>query len=133
MSLTRRRVLTMLGAVSSWPTLAYARPVGSPTAEAQRYTALLRQLMGNSPLAQALGRVYRARYSAEADANTLTWLIMRDLRSIDVPCASGECDASQLLAALNARIRSQFGAGETLSIHGWILARMEARLCALCD
>jgi hypothetical protein len=34
---------------------------------------------------------------------------------------------------LDARLRVEFGAGDIVRLDGWILARTEARLCALCD
>ena len=38
-----------------------------------------------------------------------------------------------LLSVVDARVRAEFGAGDIVRVHGWVLARTEARLCALCD
>jgi hypothetical protein len=34
---------------------------------------------------------------------------------------------------MDARVRAEFGAGDVVRVGGWVLARTEARLCALCD
>jgi hypothetical protein len=129
MRFSRRRTLMLLGWSSALPLLLGSRPVPAVSQVAVSYTAQLRALMRNSRLAAILGRAYRAAYPAEADADTLTSLLCRDLGLSEAPAPRRQ----QLLATLDARIRAQFGAGETVVIHGWVLARTEARLCALCD
>jgi hypothetical protein len=129
MRFSRRRTLMLLGWTSALPLLPGSRPFAAASQSAVSSTAQLRALMRNSRLAAILGRAYRAAYPAEADAQTLTGLLCLDLGLSDAP----RLRSQQLLAALDARIRAQFGAGETVVIRGWVLARTEARLCALCD
>jgi hypothetical protein len=61
----------------------------------------------------------------------LLWLDLglSDAAGMQVRAPSRE----QLRAALDTRVRAQFGGGDTVLIQGWILARAEARLCALCE
>jgi hypothetical protein len=72
-------------------------------------------LVGAGPGVQAIGRAYLELEPREADADRLLELIL------------GDAPASRVLE----RVRLDFTEGRTVRLHGFILSRMEARLCAL--
>ena len=61
----------------------------------------------------------------------LTELIRASLGLAD-SCAAA-LDRDRLLSVLDAQVRSEFGAGNIVRVDGWVLARTEGRLCALCE
>jgi hypothetical protein len=133
MRFTRRQTLMLLGWSASLPILTSSRSVlAAPDIAASRL-AQLKALTHDSQLAPILGRAYRAAYPAEAVAATLSRLLCLDLGLADAPDSRSVPDRQELLAALDARVRAQFSAGQTVVVQGWVLARTEARLCALCD
>jgi hypothetical protein len=81
---------------------------------------LIRLLPGIGDAA-VVGREYLAAHPAEADGADL----LRYFRSL-----AG--DPAALRAVIGARLRQDFADGETVRVRGWVLARTEARLCALC-
>ena len=137
MLLDRRRTLMVLAWASSLPLLlGSTRGLAADEAEeaAPSPAMQLRALIREPGLARMLGRAYRSQYPGEAETATLTWLLWRDLgmgdasgRQVRVP------SREQLSAALDSCVRAQFGGGDTVLIQGWMLARAEARLCALCE
>jgi hypothetical protein len=132
--LARRQTLMLLGWLGSLPLLLQStRALSGPEVAAAR-AAQLRALIRHPSLARAIGRSYRTQFPEEADATTLTHLLWLDLGLPDAPGPqTGAAGREQLLAALDARVRAQFGAGQTVVMQGWLLARTEARLCALCE
>lgn len=134
MLLARRRTLMLLAWASSLPLLLRSTCSFPAADAAASRTAQLRGLIREPELARMLGRVYRTQWPEEADARTLTRLLWSDLGLSDAP---GEQVAApsrvQLWAALDSRVRQQFGSGDSVRIRGWVLARTEARLCALCE
>lgn len=129
----RRQTLMLLGWLGSLPLLQSTHGLSGPDVEAAR-AAQLRALIRHPSLARAIGRSYRARFPEEANATTLTHLLWLDLGLPDAPGRhTGAAGRAQLLAALDARVRAQFGAAQTVVMQGWLLARTEARLCALCE
>jgi hypothetical protein len=79
--------------------------------------------------ARVLGRSYRAQFRAEDHAGVLSGLIRSSLGLGD---HGALLDHAALVALLDARVRAEFGAGDIVRVDGWVLARTEARLCALC-
>jgi hypothetical protein len=134
MLLDRRRTLMLLAWASSLPLLLRA-PRSPPAEEAAAWRAAqLRALIPEPGLARVLGRAYRAQYPGEAEMATLTWLLWRDLGLSGAPGLRVNAPTrEQLRAALDSRVRAQFGTGDTVLVQGWMLARAEARLCALCE
>jgi hypothetical protein len=89
----------------------------------------LRALVVDHRRARHLGQRYVAQVPVERDAVVLARLI--DAALMDDHAATVD-DRAALADALDARIRAEFGAGQIVRVDGWVLARTEARLCALC-
>jgi hypothetical protein len=124
----------LLAWTSSLPLLLRSTSGLSAEEAAVSRAGQLRGLIREPGLARTLGRAYRAQYPQEADAATLTTLLWRDLGLSDVPGLQVDAPSrEQLSAALDARVREQFGGGDWVKLQGWMLARTEARLCALCE
>lgn len=108
----RRRFLqhTLVGALAvgttgfGWPS--------APNVYALARPGLL-ALLGDPEKIRRLGLAYRAQVPEEADAATLIALLAADEHGLE------------------ARVRADFAAGHTVCLHGWVLARTEARQCAL--
>jgi len=130
MSYTRRYLLTCLGYASGLglglrsATLAAAVSVPADAA------AALRSLLDDRTHARALGGSYRAHCPAESNPAVLTRLILDALALHDG--GRQPLQRELLLPAFDRRVRAEFGAGDTVQLRGWIVARTEARLCALC-
>ncbi len=71
-----------------------------------------------------LGMHYREMYPGECDADILGAAILGS----DMPALT---DTPALHARLKATIRSDFAAGRTVILKGWVLSVTEARQCAL--
>ncbi|MXW64626.1 MAG: hypothetical protein F4Y00_06995 [Bacteroidetes bacterium SB0662_bin_6] len=71
-----------------------------------------------------LGMHYREVYPAECDVDILRAAILGS----DMPALT---DARTLHSHLEATIRSDFAAGRTVLLKGWVLSVTEARQCAL--
>ena len=71
-----------------------------------------------------LGMRYRATYPAACDADSLC----ASIRNSAMPTPA---DAPATRAYLNEKIRSDFAAGRTLLLKGWVLSITEVRQCAL--
>lgn len=106
----------------SWPgvtaVLAMERPPGAARA------AVPATLFKDPEGAAAVGRRYLALYPEDADADRLTSILFD--RAVP-PGAS----ADALRATLSRRRQRDFAEGETVVVDGWLLARSEARACAL--
>lgn len=74
----------------------------------------LLDLLNDPEVVCAVGTAYRQAHPAEDDAHALTLLIGSDRRG-----------------RLDHQVRQEFARGQTLMLNGWILARTEARQCAL--
>jgi hypothetical protein len=120
----------MLGCAAGTPLL-----LGADTATAGERVDLLRSLIVDREVARRFGRAYRAQYPAESTAAVLTPLVWRDLGGDETGglVESAATLRQVLLRSLESRLRAQFGDGDTVQLHGWVVARTEARLCALCD
>ena len=73
---------------------------------------------------RVVGQIYLEHHLHEADLRTLT-----DLLGALVPCRTSRTAYARRQIA--AQIQSDFTHADTVCIHGWILSRTEARLCAL--
>lgn len=78
--------------------------------------------LGDPDLPRTLGRRYRAAFPEEDDP----LLLRRALR-----LEAGPMKGATLSAGLQDRIRQDFAEDRTVELEGWILARTEARQCAL--
>jgi hypothetical protein len=103
------------------PLQAFASPAAAKLTSRR---AQLCELISNADEARRVGSLYRARFPLEAAAEELTRRIWIDL-------AIEDTDRGALASALERRAREQFGSGETVLVRGWVMARTEARLCAL--
>jgi hypothetical protein len=126
---TRRFVLASLGCLAGLPLLAPAG-FGSDTS-VDATTARLRALLADAQRAHTFGRGYRAQFPAEVQPAVLTGLLCSSLGLDGEAIAALDHDA--LLSTLDARVRQEFSRGDTVQVSGWILARSEGRLCALCE
>jgi hypothetical protein len=117
----RRRFILALGVGGGVGALAGAWGVGLHRASV---VDQLRSLLLDVEGAREIGLVYLSKVPEERDPDALGALITE---GINWPVLSGG-DARQLL---DARIRRDFASEEVVRLHGWILSRTEARLCAL--
>ena len=91
--------------------------------QANEVESLARALLSNPGEARQIGRLYLAQFPTESSLATLT----RHLELTTMYGLNRE--------VIRSRIRQQIGAdfeqGNTVNLAGWILARTEARVCAL--
>jgi hypothetical protein len=127
--LTTRRAL-LLGAAGVTASLAAER-LGSwpfsplaPGSAQERLAALLADHEG----ASAIGRAYLRTVPAESDARVLTSLLAD---SLSRGSRLGRMSESALREQLHHRTLDEFRTLRTVEVDGWVLARTEARLCAL--
>jgi hypothetical protein len=92
-------------------------------------TILLRSLIPAPMSSRKIGRIYLAGHQEEEGTGALTRLILSSM-SLDEGYLVA-VDRQALLARVTSRVRADFAQGDTVEIGGWILARTEARLCAL--
>lgn len=118
---TRRRLLELVsaGVMLPVPVFATAIPAG---ARSEDRAILLRQLLPDLAAARRVGALYLARTPEENDPLQL-W---HGLFGAASPRETALCRS--LLAW---RITTDFRNAQVLTLHGWVLARSEARLCAL--
>lgn len=122
--LSRRACLVALGALCvdlapGW--LGLADREGHPSAPDER-TRLLATLQVPAS-AVVVGREILRRQPRELTPERL-------LAELEATGVSGGGDV-ELATALRARVHTDFATGQTLQVHGWLLSRTEARLCAL--
>jgi hypothetical protein len=94
---------------------AALRPLAEPTPGAGLALAFKHRQS-----AIAIGRRYLSRYPGDRQPRVLA----RGLGQ------AGAGDAAAARAALRARVRDDFGRGDTVLLDGWVLARSECRACA---
>ncbi|HEY6609409.1 MAG TPA: hypothetical protein VI277_09460 [Candidatus Limnocylindria bacterium] len=87
----------------------------------------LRSLVPHRAAAAALGVAYLAQVPAEASRDRLVAKLVEGQPSL----AAFDRSQRRLGADLARRIRSDFAAGRTVSLHGWIVSVTEGRLAAL--
>lgn len=121
--MSRRRLLLSLAAASvpsalagfSWMQSSWLR------------RATVEMLLGNVADAREIGARYLAAVPEDADPARLAAQLFQGMQ--DVPYAPAEWAA--LRRRIRERLQQDFASGDTLIVDGWILARTEARLCAL--
>ncbi|MGH3037022.1 MAG: hypothetical protein ACRDMU_07550 [Gaiellaceae bacterium] len=124
-----RRRTFLLAAAASGLSLAW-RSVGSwPFSQEQlsgseRLAALL-----DGESARAVGREYLRAFPAEASRSALTARVAERLPGGSRVLATASDD--RLRELLLHATSADFGELETVELRGWVLARTEARLCAL--
>ena len=106
----------------SWPSatavLAMDRSAGAAL------TPVLATLFKDPQAAAAVGRRYLALYPEEADAGRLA-------ESLFDEATASRATAEALRAALSRQRQRDFRDGKVVVVDGWLLARSEARACAL--
>ncbi len=114
----RRDLLALLAALFPSPLAAAVAPSGGPIA------GLLRHIKA----ARAVGVAYLAIAPQERSAAMLSQLLFGGM-STNGP--NSDVHTQQLRQAIEARRQRDFANGETVILDGWLMARTEARLCAL--
>jgi hypothetical protein len=127
---TRRSVLVYMGCVSGLPLMLAAGRGFCADTRVEETAAKLRALVADVHGARVHGRSYRAQFPKEEKPAVLTRLLCSSLQLGAQGIADLDNDA--LLSILDSRVREEFGSGDTVQVNGWVLARSEARLCALC-
>lgn len=92
--------------------------------------AALRRAVGPDASARAVGRAYLAAHPAEADRERLVRTLVAEPATARALLATRP-DPAALGEALAQAIRGDFLARRMVKVDGWLLARTEARLCAL--
>jgi len=123
----RRSFLLALGAAGGAQLVRRLQPwrvlvAVDPVPAAARLAGLVRA----PESAASIGEWYLHHVPDEASADQLTAAIAAGL-----PGGLTGTDA-HLRNALADRVRDEFAAGDVVQLDGWIVARTEARLCALC-
>ena len=113
-NLSRRRFIALLALL---PGLGLAHAAVPRATEAE---CMLSALFTNRRSAAIVGQVYLQQHPEEANVETL-------LAGID----AAHLPPAERAPLTDRRIRADFAAGRVVTIDGWILARTEARLCAL--
>jgi hypothetical protein len=119
----RRRFLLGLGLGVMAATLA-ATGWAKPT---WMRRAVVQELIGDLKGVRAIGARYLALAPEERDAARLARLLFAGIAEARRPFAGVDA----LRRAIGAHRERDFAAGDTVLVDGWILARTEARLCAL--
>jgi|APTNR8051073442_1049403.scaffolds.fasta_scaffold43140_2 hypothetical protein len=130
---SRRRFFQFLGwaaavpvGASSFVTQATARAVAPPPLAATNLVSAV----GNRESAAVIGRTFLRTCPAEADANRLErFLLARAADRRFYPDGDRPDDVRRCLSMM---FRDDFATGNIVYVDGWILARSEARLYALC-
>lgn len=120
---TRRRLLGMACAAAI---ICRVRPAAAALADqapaAAERAALVRSLLPDLAAARRVGSLYLAQSPSEKDPAVL-WSALFG--------GSSACDRAACRDILAARITADFRSSDVLRLHGWVVARSEARLCAL--
>jgi hypothetical protein len=120
-----RRSLLRLSATAALAILGAGR--GSQTSRSRLLATRLRSLLPHDAAAVALGTRYLVQTPSEASPERLVAALAAGRRG-GVMAGLGHRRLGALLAR---RIRSDFAAGRTVAVHGWIVSLTEARLAAL--
>ena len=126
----RRLFLTHFSATGIFVALAPRGLLGKSIAAPDPATAAIADRAGeifqNPAAARTIGRAYMQICPPRALENSalreLTAQLGRDLHSVD---------SETLRRRLAMQIRQDFEGDETVVVNGWVLARTEARVCAL--
>jgi hypothetical protein len=114
----RNIVLSLITALLPSPLAAAVAPRQDPVAD----------LLPHAPAARMIGERYLATAPEERSASRLAAALFGSMP----PKTRADAGAlSRLRQAVDARRRHDFACGDTVILDGWLLARTEARLCAL--
>jgi hypothetical protein len=80
--------------------------------------------VGNRDYIRQLGLTYRTRFPDEANAASLCSMLDVDMSRLP---------DSRIRDQLDQLVLADFARGDTVLLDGWLLARTEARQCALCS
>jgi hypothetical protein len=120
----RRRFLSRISLAFLWAFLI-GRPAGTAAAGWRTHQRLRTELAGiisDRRAAERIGRLYLAAYPDENDPDRLAGELL------NVGRGSGSKALRRRVAALRVR---DFSRNDTVVIGGWVLTRIEARICAL--
>lgn len=109
--------------------LAAAVPLDAALAKASPREPLL-QVFRRPASAVAIGRRYLASLEGKVDADRL-WAEVGDRIAGALP-ADGTDRAAAIAVSVCAAVRADFAAERLVAVDGWLLADIEAKLCALC-
>lgn len=130
--LSRRRLLALatglIQACALWPERGAAAAPADPGVQALESCL---DLFGDCRDAVAVGRRYLQLAPREARSD---WLAERILRAVAAAGDGGTTPNGQARftkRAVSAAIRADFAAERVVSLDGWVLSRLEARVCAL--
>ena len=122
---SRRKVLQQLGMALGSAVVgvaAHAVPRGARGFADPELATAVERLITHRHSAAIIGEYYLTKFENEMSAEVLAAAIRQGL-----PAGAGHIDEYTLLA----RIQADFARGEIVNLHGWLLSRTEARLCAL--
>jgi len=120
---TRRRLLGLASAVAViCPLSAGAAALAEQLPTAVDRAALVNSLLPNLADARRVGALYLAQALSENDPDLL-WTSLFGI--------TGARDAAECRRVLAARITDDFRSSNVVTLCGWVMARSEARLCAL--
>jgi hypothetical protein len=124
--ISRRDTLIACGALAAvgvWPGLAAGDSGGAKA-------GALRLALRSAESARVVGRAYLATHPDEADPVQLLAAI-EAAGGIGRSVARQPIDPTALARAVAGAVRDDFLDRRTVRVDGWVLARTEARLCAL--
>ncbi len=130
MRYTRRLALLSIGCASGLSLMPRHVQAFALRAAPDELAARLRALLYDREAASRLGHLYVRQVPTEDDPRILARLAVAlpEFQQIDAVAR----DPTSLHDRLDAQVRSDFAAGTTVQLDGWLLSRTEARLCALC-
>ena len=122
----RRRLLTAIAAMGA--SLPLVRRAHGLFVTSDPAAARLVGLFKHRHSARAIGSVYLATHSEEADAHKLVELV---IRGDGDPLVAGCTSDTGLRAWLHRRQARDFATGRVVNLDGWLLSATEVRICAL--
>jgi hypothetical protein len=128
MQSTRRRVLATIGHIAGL-SFAGRAALASSQGPQDSWVPGLMALIDDRQRAGRLGSRYLALHAHESGAHRLAGLLRAALTAANTDAPPTEADL--LRSVLHTRVRQDFAQRDTVVIDGWVLARTEARLCAL--
>jgi len=130
---TRRDIFFSIGAF--FQLILFSPVFGSPRVAissdidlAERCAALISSPEG----AAAIGRVYLANVPEERNAHNLASRVLESLKRSS-ETHHGDWHRLSLRAKVSRTIRWEYEQGQVVVLDGWVLSRMEARLCAFLE
>jgi hypothetical protein len=125
--ISRRAVLRWMASVGALPLLGVRQAAGAVETGALTELSSVTGYLPTS--ARVIGEAYLQSAPDEASVAFLEQAIRNTIAAAGV--GAGASTAPPLGQLLQERITADFSAGQMVSVKGWMLARTEARLCAL--